>query len=153
MIKIISRINPWLRQRLKIKDFQDSNNHLKMGAGMKDYLLPFFGLFTSLSTIICCALPIILVTLGMGAVFASLTANFPFIIWLAERSLYLFIFAGTFLVVGGYFIFIRPQTCPADKKLAQICNKTQKFNKIVWWFSLIILALSFFFKYLLILFY
>ena len=57
---------------------------------IKESLLSFFGLFTSVSTILCCALPIILVTLGMGAVFANLTASLPFITWLAERSLYLF---------------------------------------------------------------
>ena len=118
---------------------------------IKESLLSFFGLFTSVSTILCCALPIILVTLGMGAVFANLTASLPFITWLAERSLYLFTIATNLLLIGGYFIFIKPQTCPADKKLAEICNKTKKFNKIVWWMSVIILATSFFFKYILIL--
>ncbi len=118
---------------------------------IKESLLPFFGLFTSISTILCCALPIILVTLGMGAVFASLTASFPFITWLAERSLYLFAIAEILLLIGGYFIFIKPQSCPADKKLAEMCNKTKKFNKIIWWLSVIILAISFFFKYILIL--
>ena len=118
---------------------------------IKESLLSFFGLFTSVSTILCCALPIILVTLGMGAVFANLTASLPFITWLAERSLYLFTIATNLLLIGGYFIFIKPQNCPADKKLAEICNKTKKFNKIVWWMSVIILAISFFFKYILIL--
>ncbi len=119
---------------------------------IKETILPFFGLFTSLSTILCCALPIILVTLGMGAVFASLTANFPFVIWLAERSVYLFTITGILLALGGYFIFIYPQECPADKKMAEICAKTKKFNKIVWWISVVILLISLFFKYGLILF-
>ena len=118
---------------------------------IKESLLPFFGLFTSISTILCCALPIILVTLGMGAVFASLTASFPFITWLAEKSIYLFTIATILLLIGGYFIFIKPQNCPADKKLAKMCDKTKTFNKIIWWISVIILAISFFFKYILIL--
>lgn len=118
---------------------------------IKESLLPFFGLFTSISTILCCALPIILVTLGMGAVFASLTASFPFITWLAEKSIYLFAIATILLLIGGYFIFIKPGSCPADKKLAEMCNKTKKFNKIIWWLSVIILTISFFFKYILIL--
>ena len=118
---------------------------------IKESLLPFFGLFTSISTILCCALPIILVTLGMGAVFASLTASFPFITWLAEKSIYLFVIATILLLIGGYFIFIKPQSCPADKKLAEMCNKTKTFNKIIWSLSVMILAISFFFKYILIL--
>ena len=117
---------------------------------IKDFLLPFFALFTSLSTIICCALPIILVTLGMGAVFASLTSNFPWLIFLAEKSAYLFIIASAFLTITAYFIFIRPQSCPADKKLALLCLKTKKFNKIIWYISMIILLISFFLKYILI---
>jgi mercuric ion transport protein len=117
---------------------------------IKESLLPFFGLFTSISTILCCALPIILVTLGMGAVFASLTASFPFINWLAQESLYLFIASSILLLLGGYFIFLKPQNCPANQKLAKICLKTKKFNKIIWWLSVIILIISFFFKYILI---
>ena len=102
---------------------------IEMKINIKEVILPFFALFTSISTIICCALPIILVMLGMGAVFANLTANFPFIIWLAGKSLYLFIIAIIFLLIGGYFIFLKAETCPADKKLADICQKTKKFNK------------------------
>lgn len=118
---------------------------------IKESLLPFFGLFASISTILCCALPIILVTFGMGAVFASLTVTFPFITWLAERSIYLFVIATILLLIGGYFIFIKPGSCPANQNLAEICSKAKKFNKIIWWLSVIILLISFFFKYILIL--
>ena len=118
---------------------------------IKESILSFIGLFASLSTIICCALPIILVFLGMGAVFASLTSKFPLIPWLAERSSYLFALAAILLLVGGYFIFLKPQQCPADKNLAIACNKTKRINKIIWWLSLIVLIISVFFKYILIL--
>ena len=123
----------------------------KLTAKKEDFF-SFLTLFTSLSTILCCALPIILVMLGMGAVFASLTANFPFIIWIAQQALYLFLIAGLLMAISGYFIFLRPQSCPADAKLAAICTKSKKFNKIIWWISLVILLVAFFFKYLLIFF-
>jgi len=118
---------------------------------IKEYLLPFFALFASISTILCCGLPIILVSLGMGAVFANLTASFTFITWLTERSIYLFAIAIILLLIGWYFIFIKAQTCPLDKKLAEICRRSKKFNKIIWWISVVILVISFFFKYILIL--
>lgn len=118
---------------------------------LKDHILPFFSLFTSLSTIFCCALPIILVSIGMGATFASLSANFPFINIAAKYSLAIFVITAILLILSGYFIFIKPQTCPIDKKLAEICIKTKKINKIIWLFSVIIFALSVFFKYVLIL--
>lgn len=118
---------------------------------LKESLLPFFGLFTSISTILCCALPIILVTLGMGAVFANLTASFPAITWLATKAIYLFVITTIIVLISGYFIFIKPQTCPSDKKLADICKKSKKFNKVIWYLSVIIVIISFFFKYILIL--
>jgi hypothetical protein len=116
----------------------------------KETLLAFFGLFTSISTILCCALPTILVAIGMGTVFASITSNFPFVIWLSQKILYLFVTTAILLLVGGYFIFLKPQTCPLNQNSNQICNKTKKFNKIIWWVSFIILITSFFFKYILI---
>jgi hypothetical protein len=119
----------------------------------KNTIFSFLTLFTSFSTIICCALPIILVSLGMGAVFASLTATFPAIILLAEYAVFIFIIAAFLLLVSGYFIFIRPQACPMDQNLAQLCIKTKKINKFVWICSVIILLVSLFFKYILILWY
>lgn len=119
----------------------------------KATIMPFLGLFTSLSTIFCCALPIILVTLGMGAVFASLTNHFPAIIWVAEHVLEIFILTAILLLISGYLIFIKPQSCPSDQKLAQACRKTKKINQWVWSISVIILTISLFFKYILILFY
>ena len=90
---------------------------------IKEYLLPFLALFSSLTTVFCCALPIILVLFGMGVIFANLTASFPIINWLAEKSFYLFIVSFILLLLNAYIIFIKTSICPADKKLATICNK------------------------------
>lgn len=118
---------------------------------IKAVLLPFLSLFTSLSTVLCCALPIMLVTLGMGATFASLTASFPQITWLAQRSGVIFVMAGALLLVSGYFIFVRAQVCPSDPDLGKACASAKRLNKWVWWASTAILLVSAFFKYVLIL--
>ncbi|MEE3003374.1 MAG: hypothetical protein VX335_03385 [Pseudomonadota bacterium] len=65
------------------------------------------GLFVSLSTILCYALPIILVFLGMGVVFASLTSRFPLIPWLAEMSSYLFFFCYDTSPCGWLLYFLK----------------------------------------------
>lgn len=119
---------------------------------LKDNILPFIALFTSVATIFCCALPIILVALGMGAVFASLSSNISAITFLAENALTIFIITGILLAISGYMIFIRPQSCPIDPKLTKICTRSKKINKVVWWLSISILGISLFFKYILILF-
>jgi mercuric ion transport protein len=46
-------------------------------------LLNYFSLFSSFSTLICCALPSVLVLLGMGSAVASLLSAAP---WLVSPS-------------------------------------------------------------------
>jgi mercuric ion transport protein len=116
----------------------------------RESFITFIGLFASVSTILCCALPIILVMLGMGAVFASLTSSFPLLTWLAERFIYLFLISSFLLTLSGYLIFIKPNYCPTEPKAAKLCQKLKKINKIVWWFSLTTLITSLFFKYALL---
>ena len=53
-------------------------------------LAPTLSLFASTSTLLCCALPALLVTIGAGAVMAGLATNVPGYIWLTERKVPLF---------------------------------------------------------------
>jgi len=117
----------------------------------KDSVTLFLALFTSFSTILCCALPIILVFLGFGSAFAALSSNFMFINIIAEKGSYLFIASLIFLAISAYFIFFKNQSCPSDKKLANICLKSKIINKYIWFFAIFIWIISFFFKYILIL--
>ena len=118
---------------------------------IKETILSILGLFISLNTIFCCTLPIILVLMGFGTSFASLTNNLPFIHNIAEKAVYLFAISAILLAINGYLIFIRKQICPANKELGKKCAISKKINKIIWYITAIILAISFFFKYILIL--
>lgn len=117
----------------------------------KDGLFSFLALFCSFSTLFCCALPIIFISIGAGAAFASLSAKLPFVSFLGEYALSLFILSFIFLLIAGYFVFMRPQSCPTNKKLTAICKKSKKIAKIVFFIACLILVTSFFFKYILIL--
>jgi hypothetical protein len=59
------------------------------------------GLFTSLSTLICCALPALLVSIGAGAALAGVVTAFPQLIWISEHKLAVFVFAGLMLLLSG----------------------------------------------------
>ena len=48
--------------------------------------LRWLTLFVTSGTLLCCALPILLVTLGFGAVVASLNYNIPGLLFLAEHQ-------------------------------------------------------------------
>ena len=43
-------------------------------------------LFTTSGTLLCCALPILLVSLGLGSVVASINYNVPGMFWLAQHK-------------------------------------------------------------------
>ncbi len=105
-------------------------------------------LFTSSATLICCALPILLVTLGLGAVSASLFATLPFLVSVTQYKFLIFIGSGLLLVAGGWAVFRSNRHCPIDQKLAEQCNRAHRFNTRVWVLSILIWLIGFTTAYL-----
>ncbi|VAW66722.1 hypothetical protein MNBD_GAMMA09-2815 [hydrothermal vent metagenome] len=108
----------------------------------------WFTLFASSGTLICCALPIILVTLGMGATVAALTSTLPFLIVLSQHKLWVFIFSGLMLFISAWFIYRPVQSCPTDPQQARICEQSKTWNKRIYWFSVTIWGIGFFAAFL-----
>ena len=98
--------------------------------------LSLLTLFTSGGTLICCALPALLVSLGAGAVMASAVSSVPQIVWFSEHKLGVFIFAGVMLSISGLLQWqARSLPCPSDKELAELCNKTRVNSLRIYIFS------------------
>jgi hypothetical protein len=84
-------------------------------------------LFASSSTLVCCAIPALLVALGAGAALSSLVVVFPQVVWLSEHKEGLFVFAGLMLALSGLLQWRnRHAPCPTDLKLRQACMRTRK---------------------------
>ena len=99
--------------------------------------LSLLSLFSSGGTLICCALPALLVSLGAGAVMASVVSSVPQIVWFSEHKLGVFIFAGVMLSISGLLQWqARSLPCPSDKELAEICNKTRVNSLRIYIFSI-----------------
>lgn len=106
-------------------------------------------LFTSGSTLICCALPATLVAIGSAATLTSLISHFPQLIWISEHKPLVFGLAGAMLVIAGYLQWqARNASCPADAQLAAICAKTRRNALRVYWLSVAIFMLGFFFAFI-----
>lgn len=105
-------------------------------------------LFTSSSTLICCALPILLVTLGLGAVSATLFETLPFLVTLAKHKFWMFIASAAMLALGGWALYRPGRYCPADPALAKKCASAHRWNTRIWWASVVIWAIGFFAAYL-----
>ena len=89
----------------------------------------FLSLFTSSTTLLCCALPALFVFLGMGSVFASLTSMVPGIIWISEKKIYLFFLTGFFLMFSAYFEY-RNKNILCLPDLSQECKPVRNWSKI-----------------------
>ena len=110
-------------------------------------LISFLSLFTSFSTLVCCSIPALLVSLGLGASFASFISMYPQFIWLSENKTALFIFAGLMLILT-FVLQSRSAVCPVDSKLKTTCEDSKKISKYIIIFSTFIYFIGIFFAYL-----
>jgi hypothetical protein len=90
-------------------------------------------LFASSSTLVCCAIPALLVALGAGAALSSLVSIFPQVVWLSEHKEQLFGFAGLMMIGSGALQWRnRSAPCPIDPALRDACLKTRKTASYVY---------------------
>lgn len=112
-------------------------------------LFLFLTLFSSAGTLICCALPALLVSLGMGAVLAGLASNVPALIWVSENKMSVFLLAAFLLTLNGILIWKnRFAPCPIDPQLREACLTGRKFSRQIYGISLAVFACGFFFAFL-----
>jgi hypothetical protein len=119
-----------------------SKDHLHPNL-VKTKHLSLLSLFTSGGTLICCALPALFVSLGAGAVMASVVTSVPQIVWFSEHKLGVFIFAGVMLSISGFLQWkARSLPCPSDKELAELCNRTRANSLRIYIFSVSIFLIG-----------
>jgi len=117
---------------------------------LKEKSVTIFTLFTTTGTLLCCALPIIFVTLGMGATVVAMTSTFPFLIALTKYKVWVFVFSGIMLAISGWLMFRPGRFCPTDKVLGEACSSAHKWNKRIYWVSLVIWSVGFTAAYILL---
>ena len=106
-------------------------------------------LFSSGSTLICCALPALLVALGAGAALSSLVSAVPQLVWFSEHKAGVFGFAALMLAASGAMQWrARRLPCPADPALAAACTRTRRMALWSYWLSVLLFAIGGFFAFL-----
>ena len=113
------------------------------------YISSLLSLFASTSTLICCALPALLVSLGAGAALASLVAVFPQIVWISEHKEVIFLVSSALMVAGGFLQWRnRYAPCPVDPDLRNACLKTRKTSLHIYLVSLALLVIGGWFAFI-----
>jgi mercuric ion transport protein len=120
----------------------------------RGFLLNYLSLFTSVGTLLCCALPSLLVLIGLGATVASFLSAVPWLVTLSHHKNWVFGIAG--ILIGGNWFYVyriapRLQTaatgCPADDPSA--CESASRMSRIVLLVSTLIYSVGVFSAYLL----
>ncbi|PRC90728.1 hypothetical protein [Solimicrobium silvestre] len=105
-------------------------------------------LFTSGGTLICCALPALLVALGAGATLSSLISFVPQLVWFSENKTGVFGTATVMLIISGIMQWrARSLPCPLDPVLAVACARARKTSLLIYLFSVGMYLLGGFFAF------
>lgn len=119
-----------------------------MGLATRQTLAPALSLFASTGTLVCCALPALLITLGMGATLAGLTASVPQLVWLSAYKGWVFAGAGAMLALAALARWrARNDPCPADPAQARACARMRRAGGVILWLSITLYAIGAFFAF------
>ena len=115
---------------------------------LRTIVIESIALLGSLGTLVCCALPAALVSVGAGAVMASLVTNLPQLVWLSEHKIPLFIFAAIMLVISGVATHTnRSAPCPVDPVQAKSCRRVRRWSAAIFILSATLYAAGFYFAF------
>jgi mercuric ion transport protein len=116
--------------------------------------LSYLSLFTSLGTLLCCALPSLLVLFGLGATVASILSAAPWLVTLSHHKHWVFLAAG--LLISSNFVYlyavapnlqVRSGAC--DPSAPAACQTASRFSRMVLWCSAALYLAGCFTAYLL----
>ncbi len=117
---------------------------------LRNIVLEVLTVLSSFSTLLCCALPALLESLGAGAVLASLVTAVPQLVWISEHKIPLFAFAGFMLVLSGVSSYRnRNAPCPTDPVQAKSCLRLRRLSERIFYVSSAAYVIGFFFAFVL----
>jgi hypothetical protein len=119
-----------------------------MSMETREKSLTWLALIASSGTLICCAVPIALVALGLGATVAAISANLPFLVTLTLYKAWLFAGSASLLAWSGWVLYRAGRECPADPVAAELCDRTLLWNRRIFRISVTLWNIGFFAAYI-----
>src|SRR5579884_1204098 len=102
----------------------------RIGSGVLNYL----SLFTSVGTLLCCALPSLLVLFGLGATVASILSEAPWLVEMSHHKHWVFLIAG--FLISSSFVYtyalapkLRSRTGACDPNNPASCQTASRFSR------------------------
>ncbi len=103
-------------------------------------MLSYVSLFTSLGTLLCCALPSLMVLFGLGATVASTLSQAPWLVGLSRHKPWVFLTSGVLIASNFVYVYglaprLRAKNASCDPGDASACEVASRFSRIVLWCS------------------
>ena len=126
----------------------NAGSELGTGTATAGWWSAWLSLLASGGTLLCCALPALLVSLGLGAALAGLVSAVPALVWVSEYKAPVFGAAALLLAAAGALQWrLRTAPCPVDPALRQACLRTRRWSRAVWWVAAALFAVGAFFAF------
>jgi hypothetical protein len=116
--------------------------------------LSYLSLFTSLGTLLCCALPSLLVLFGLGATVASILSAAPWLVTLSHHKHWVFMVAGALISSNFVYVYrvapkLQMKVSACDPNDPTACQTASRVSRIVLWCSAALYAVGCFTAYVL----
>ena|SRR5438309_982036 len=116
--------------------------------------LSYLSLFTSVGTMLCCALPSLLVLLGLGATVGAVLSAAPWLVTLSHYKVLIFTLSGVLIALSFIQVYaISPtlkkanEVCPPDDPTT--CESASRFSRAILWIAAGLYSAGFFVAYVL----
>jgi hypothetical protein len=114
------------------------------------FWLQYVSLFSSLGTLLCCALPSLLVLAGLGATVASALSAAPWLVTLSRHKNWTFTIAGVLIAANVLYLrAIAPRLTAACEVGDDACARAARLNRILLWATVTIYVVGFSVAYVL----
>lgn len=114
---------------------------------MQEKIINLLTLFTSVGTLLCCALPALVAAVAGGAAVVSLVSAFPWLAAVSERKCWIFLIAGALIIFSGILHFRPKGTLACAISGGKGCATASAFGKAAFWLSFVIYVIGVFMAY------
>lgn len=119
-------------------------------------ILTYFSLFSSVGTLLCCALPSLLILFGLGAAVASFLSFMPWLVALSHHKILVFAVSGILILLSFLYTYLlapklqRECAAPAlSENAPSACATASRFSKALLWCSAVIFLIGCFTAFIL----
>lgn len=132
----------------------NTTTNVNAGLEKRSKLFGYASLFTSFGTLLCCALPSLLVLFGLGATVASFLSAVPWLVTLSQHKIWVFAISGLMIAANFVYVYriaprLQAQGAACSPDAPEACQTASRFSRIVLWMSAVIYLVGFFTAFLL----